>query len=404
MTQLISAFTFASAFPPQNLSQHAVITDDDGKICTLSHQLFSLKKLVKSNPDKMEFYKGIAKQIFLEKYGSRKKRGCIDRIISAIGNFFMGRGLKSSDYMLKKIRQSNTLNVPKKIKPFFDLASKKFIKEIMNSDLYLDEEKARLTNCTSVYCDNGKPVHKRTWLSDNIICNHLRGLALENTDFGTIAGPGQDYYENLIEDKHLDTAVNTIVTNLPAENGVSPFLFAHPIRVNGNHHTALFIDVKKGTVEYYNSFGSDSQVKTALLKLKEHLSVKYSKTFVYQHKTKNTRLQLNTYDCGVWTSLFVKERIKQGSDFNLSSLRPMISKYRKHIYAQCFKLSFYSDVGFARLQRAYPGCNSYLDEVFKATKKGLDPYYYKWCRSGEIPAELQEIIQKQSNKSQHLDI
>lgn len=409
MNNIISHQSFAAAFPNQNdYSQHQA---PDSKVYTLSHQLFSLKKLAKQNPDEIAFYQGIAKQIFIEKHQTLDRRGKWDRFISAIGNFFMGRGCHSSDYLLKKVLQAHKypFTVTSQQKPFFKLTPKKFVNRVADSEAYTDEEKTNLVKSTNVYSQDNKPVHRKTLLYDSTIINYLNGLSVKNPTFRIIPAFDTQNTQSDFEDKFLKNELDDIVAGLP-KNLDGPTLFAHPIRLNGNHHTTLVIDIENGSVEYYNSFGSDSRVKKNLLELEKKLSIQYEKPFTYRHATKNTCLQKDSYQCGVWTCKFVEERIKQGPSFDPSQCNNDVSQYRKHVYSTVYKFDFYNRVGMDRFNKLQENLipnynnlrsrtdglfhNLYLTPMDTALEGNYLPLYYEWCKTGNVPDKLLTLLQE----------
>ena len=124
----------------------------------------------------------------------------------------------------------------------------------------------------------------------------------------------------------------TILNYLPAEitQDQSPYLYAHPLQVSGNHRTAFLIDLRNFTVEYYNSFGVNQIANVYMLSLTEALSLKYKKKFTYEFKTE-TKVQHDGHHCGVWACKFIEERLNPNSEVkNLINFD--IKNYRKEFY------------------------------------------------------------------------
>lgn len=146
-----------------------------------------------------------------------------------------------------------------------------------------------------------------------------------------------------------------IADHLPELNEAKA-LYGFALAVNGNtHRTAFVIDTQRCRVEYYNSFGSDSNAKELLIALTKALTDKYGKPFTYHHQTSSSCLQKDGYQCGIWACKFIEERIK--GPYDVSSLRSEANKialYRQHVSREAFKESFFYEIAEGRLLPFFP--------------------------------------------------
>lgn len=309
---------------------------------------------------------------------------------------------------------SLVLACPSEFQPYFILAPKKFVNKIFASNLYDSAEKEKLFSLAKyVYNDNGKPIQPKSWVWSNTTKDYLDALTNKHPQFRTLP-----IVDPQIEDKDFNkTQIDEILAGLPKDlSNLSkqPYIFGHAFRVNGNHRTAFIIDLANRTVEYYNSFGSDSSARSPLTQLSDALGKKYQKQFVYRHVTDGIFLQSDAYQCGIWTCKFIEERIKEGINFNPRSCQDCkIDQYRTKVFNKVFKYGFYNQIGQARLHEhleqflpAYsPAENSKFIAPSKraifsrkqvAYKKKLffnvSAEYLKWCKTGEIPVSLLHAI------------
>lgn len=309
----------------------------------------------------------------------------------------MGRGCRSSNALLKKILKSPGPTL------YFDKTSKKFVSKILTSSHFTDEEKKLLSNSFKNFI-NEEVTRKNKWTRAQLTHTYLNYLTTKYPHFRPLTD--SHYFEDLSTD--IDHIIHWLPNELPKEG---PYLFGNSIRLNKNHRTSLMVDLKNGTVEFYNSFGSDSTVKNHFLKLRDLLTKKYGKPFTYTHPTKNSILQRDSYMCGIWACLFAEERIKQGTSFDPSTLPRDLNAYRYHVFSKSYKMDFYGSVGQMRFD-AYEKLHfpmlyedawvkkfklkwcDHFEELMRIDPHPVEFYYYQCCKTGVIPAGLVEMTEK----------
>lgn len=96
------------------------------------------------------------------------------------------------------------------------------------------------------------------------------------------------------------------------------------LNLGNSHWTFVYIDHKKKTVEYYNSFGNDHSARESLQKIAAQLNYRYINKVT-------TSLQNDAYQCGPWTCYFFENRVKNPDiDFNkMKNPSAEIANYRK---------------------------------------------------------------------------
>jgi hypothetical protein len=236
---------------------------------------------------------------------------------------------------------NDNLKCPEKFAPFYARAPKEFTTKILNSPLYTKKEKEQLFPIAKeVYADEyNKVITRQSWVPDSTTMGYLSSLSTTYPHFHTLPVPGHTWSQ--FDERSL--TFSQIERGLPKERSPLPSVYAHAVRVNGNHRTAFLIDFENQTVEYYNSFGKDCQAVRELVK---GLSNKYGVTFTYQHKTEGICLQQDGYECGIWSCKLIEERLKKGKDFNPKEcINFDIAGYRTKVLSSLFELSFYRNVG-----------------------------------------------------------
>jgi hypothetical protein len=111
------------------------------------------------------------------------------------------------------------------------------------------------------------------------------------------------------------------------------------VEVPGHHWVLVYIDRKKGTVEYYDclkNFGKYDAVKQILTKIADKLG------YQFVHKI-NHILDNSGNDCGIWVLYFLESKLKNPDvDFNqldIEELQNIIKKYRKHVILKILEMA-----------------------------------------------------------------
>lgn len=169
-------------------------------------------------------------------------------------------------------------------------------------------------------------------------------------------------------------ASHSLIKSTEIEEKISQFdiasskatAFPFFIQVGGNHWTLVYIDKEKRTVEYFDSmrnYGDLTAIETELNSLAITLSEKEPDQEPYQftNKTK-TKVQGDTYQCGVWLLYFLNKRIQHShfdvNQIDLSKTSKIITNFRKKVRLK-----------LAQIDRAYTEVYQYK-EAHYTTKFG----------------------------------
>jgi hypothetical protein len=229
-------------------------------------------------------------------------------------------------------------------------------------------------------------------LIDTHTIDYLKELSIQHPNFSTIPG-----WQCQIVAENCEHKLSQLVNLLPSTIDDGPSIFGHALQVNGNHRTLFIIDREHRTVEYYNSFGSDSVAKKPMNKLVQLLSAKYQLPFTYEHKTENCCLQPDSYQCGVWPCKLTEERLKQGKNFNPRGCRNFdIAAYRKPFYAQVYVHHVYSRIGLIKLydyikQISTDPDHHCWDPVFSYLDHKGASLCRIWGETGEVPEKIKSM-------------
>lgn len=108
-----------------------------------------------------------------------------------------------------------------------------------------------------------------------------------------------------------------------------------------NHWTLIVVDLKKRTLEFYDSlknYGNHARLTKELKDIAENLTRKISSRKPFRVICKIQKgLQTDSYECAPWTLYFLEQRLKNDA-VNFNKLDPrkakkMIAKFRKHVLA-----------------------------------------------------------------------
>ena len=189
-----------------------------------------------------------------------------------------------------------------------------FIKKIESSKEYSLTEKQLLKSAAlKIYTSDDKVIQPTDLTYQHMTNRNLIGLKSKYPHFYIIDSMNQ------WADHDLPHSISNFLTNL---DKTAPYeIYGQLVQVNGNHRTACVIDRVNGTVEYYNSFDSDQNVKDNLTELAKKLTEKFGKKFTYSFRTQGLQLQTDGYQCGNWAAKFIEERIKLGKSFNPKNLK-----------------------------------------------------------------------------------
>jgi hypothetical protein len=254
---------------------------------------------------------------------------------------------------------------PDALQPFYALVPKNFANSILHSPSYTQREKLVVfTAAPWVYCDNPKPpdsefviVCPTGGVDARVTMHYLNGLSVSHPYFTTFSGTAcapsfveQLDFAYIKQEKILNALPNHLNTS-------NRYLFGHALRIDGIHRTAFLIDLRGGTVEYWNSLGCDKTVSDFFINLAEELTKKFRKKFDYIHHTQGTCWQQDGYQCGIWTCKFLEERILQaeaignGGIFsfkNCQSPKFDITAYREQVFASAYAFRVFLDIGEIR--------------------------------------------------------
>jgi hypothetical protein len=299
-----------------------------------------------------------------------------------------------------------SLACPKEDLKYYEKAPKAFRDKILASTQFDNEEKKFLFETAAfLYPDN---LNGNEWINCNVSMQYLGYFSMKHPElhFSTIRffdsqfidkngtrNPGQPV---LSDDIILDQIVETC-------QGFS--LFGHCLELNENHRTAFFIDLENNTVEFYNSFGSDHSMEKTFQKLANKLSQKHGRQFKYLHKTKDLKLQPDTYQCGIWAPTLIVEIAKQGKDFNPATMKGFgIKTKRNTLFDSVFKDRFYCAVGNKRLIKFLEaqGKNSVTHPIWDVKELGYESLrstlLYEWGKTGTMPEALLRLIEESERK------
>lgn len=296
------------------------------------------------------------------------------------------------------------LQCPPEVKLFLEKAPQSFVNEVLASPKFSENERKELfVAAKEVYGNFGSMKTNETletcWVDMKVTMGYLSSLSESYPHFGIIPEAGelnQFSFSSQGEGKKMNVAKTA--ASLPATLDGTPSIFGHAIRIGGNHRTALVIDLKTQTVEYYNSFGTDHKAKQTLEALADQLTQKYGVKFSYEHKTAGVRIQQDAHQCGIWTCKMIEERVRLGTAFNPANYKKFdIATYRKVVFNNLYKASFHQRVGNLRFvqiqQEAFkiPGFDKAKFGQFMHSKlNNMGRYYRELGETGQLPQELKD--------------
>lgn len=130
----------------------------------------------------------------------------------------------------------------------------------------------------------------------------------------------------------------------------------HALNIGG-HWVAIVIDCDKKQVEYYDStsVGMRNDLKKLLNTLVERVSENKKETFALVAPLKK-KLQNDSFQCGVWTLYFLKQRIENPEiDFNsLANPKKEIAKYRDSLRGTIDQVAKIQEEANKLIRQAYP--------------------------------------------------
>lgn len=279
---------------------------------------------------------------------------------------------------------------------FLDKAPQEFVDEILAGD-YTDFEKQQLIEAAGeIYMNiSGKVVGDKESTQSPITKHYLNTLSIKYPHFKVIPIHDPQLIDSELKNGKIKEIANLLPEKELLESEETPYIFGSALQVNGNHRTALVVDLREGRVEFYDSKGSDGSVRKPLLQLAKCLEARYGKPFIYRHLTEGLYLQNDGYQCGMWTCKFIEERLEQGAAFNPASCEKGFSivKYRQRVFGRAFEHVFYRNVGCRRRAAYLNGgykkelnLNPAFQEAIK-TKQFYNVHaeFYEWCNSNQKP-------------------
>lgn len=184
----------------------------------------------------------------------------------------------------------------------------------------------------------GADIRDETWLDASHIEGYSKFLALEHSDlfiplpFAYTTDLVKAFYQK------IDVAIFQSIDSQEIDLSKKMFL-AYPLKISDNHWTLIFIDRIKRTIEFYDSkknYGNHEEVIKYLEKFTNDFSIKDpgEKSYTFIRKI-NTKLQPDSYQCGIWTLYFLENRLKNPDiDFNkmdIKAAQKIIANYRKKV-------------------------------------------------------------------------
>ena len=276
------------------------------------------------------------------------------------------------------------------------LLPKNFMKKILLSDGYTEEEKKQLFLFSNLYDQEVIKNWEQHWLSQSVTTNSLGLLTLKHPHFSLLGNAGCCSQFSSKKELHLE--LEKFVKELPFDLlSVKRTLYAYAIggKEFGSHRTAFVIDLKNKTVQYYNSFGSDSLVKESLMNCANLLEKKYRCFFTYHSPTLGLKLQFDSFQCGVWAAKFIEERVKQGAAFDPRTLKDKnLAPYRKKVYQSAYKSQFYYQVGYNRVLKWR---QQVVSEVASLSKESKNQFFNDQKYKNYIHILLHQLLIKETS-------
>lgn len=105
------------------------------------------------------------------------------------------------------------------------------------------------------------------------------------------------------------------------EKNPSKKAFAYYLNIGNEHWTLVYVDRKKRTVEYYDSFADENRVKEVLTRVAEKLTDKDSGEKPYEYNNKISKpIQKDSFQCGPLTNYFLTFRVNEDEGPSLNDL------------------------------------------------------------------------------------
>jgi hypothetical protein len=162
------------------------------------------------------------------------------------------------------------------------------------------------------------------------------------------------YYANECQGKML---AKLILEYLPSEIENFNSLNLPIYLTSGNHHTLVFIDRIKRTVEYYDSlvsYGNHREIVNELRAIADALSEQEPDKPRYEvvSKIKKVLQRDGQNQCGVWTLYFLESRLRDPEfDFNeldINEAQGMIQKFRIKVMLKLIEMQHAFDSASAK--------------------------------------------------------